>query len=174
MSFRSVVPPPRAFSDLLDRTLVRLTEAERRAAWPSRTRTAVLESMDPLPSPELMNTPGYPTYTTPTVSLGLDPGRWIVMFRAALSIAASDGGEVAMISTATYDGGTTTNLSRGGGATVAVGRGNSYTLSNAIEIKAKSGISLSLPVYWGYEPLVDPVPYVYITFTNASIVAFPG
>lgn len=172
---RSPDHPSAMFADMLTNVDRRMTAAERRATWPGAVRSAWEDVLDPsYPGPEEMTTPGYPTYFAETASLTLDPGRWVVVYRATLAIAASDGGEVGMVSTAVVDGVTTTKVSRGGGATTPVGSGNSYTLSNALEVIAVDTIELSLPVYWGYEPLVDMVPYLFYSLFGASIVAYPG
>lgn len=173
---RNGVPSDDVAQTLLTSIGVRLSELERRACWPGMTRAAFSDTMEPgFLGPELMTTPGYPTYTMQTATLTLDPGRWVVAYRSTMTIAASDGGEVGMISTAVVDGVTITKTSRGGRKTkFPIGFGDGYTLSNAMELLAETSIVLSLPVFWGYQPLVDPLPYLFSSFVGASIVAFPG
>jgi len=175
MSNRNLLLPrqaaPQAFQAFSDR----LTRLERRSNWPGQVKfefinsgvTAILE---------LMTNSGYPNNLVETISFTLDPGRWILVFRTTLNIGASDGGECGMIGTATYDGTTKTAPAKGGGGDdlSAVGNGDYFTLNSAIEVIANGNVEVSMPVYWGYQPLVDPIPYAIAGFYNASITAFPG
>jgi len=173
--FRSAVSPPRAMQDLLGSLSSRVKRAERAASWPGATgRVGVSAPDGPAPFLELITTPGYPTAPASTLTMSLAPGRWIALFRSCTSVAANDGAEVGLIGRATYDSSTTEVVQRGGGDVLPVLDGDAFVLSAAIEILSSTSVDLELLLFWGYYPLVTPLPYLNATFLSASIVAFPG
>lgn len=177
MSYRATLSPQgKELEAFLVNTDKRLTAMERLAMWP---RPTVVQTDDPASPEEVFpyetTTPGYP-FPEVKATLTLDPGRWIIMFRAVLASTGTEGGEVGMISTVEYDSITTSVTTRGSGATIPIGRGSSWTLVRPMEVAAQGQIVATLSAYWGYYPIdpMEPLPYAFGYFNGANIVAFPG
>jgi hypothetical protein len=176
MADRSAITLTTALAGRLRSDSRRLHQLEARAAWVSSMQHVATAPFPVLLIPDgWMGGSDYPQdYTVTALQLQLDPGRWVVLFRANNRLDLEPGyqgesGMVAEIATADGIETVTTRASADDYTT-------DMTLVKPVAVSSTSPITATMKVFsgWLIPPAMPPPPFVSSRLLGGSIIAFPG